>query len=118
MMAITAHSNKIRMNLPNRKATPPQAAPIHLVDEGVLTKLGAERIRVKLPAEGRDARGVVVDGHIQVGIVSIRARLGAQVVVIVAGFGRAAKGELSSPATIRGKPVSYTHLTLPTKRIV
>ena len=40
-----------------------------------------------------------MDSHIQVGIVSIRARLGAQVVVIVAVFGRAAKGELSRPAT-------------------
>ena len=63
------------------------------------TELGGGRVEVSASAVGRDAASRMVDGHVRGGVVSIGARLGAQVVVIVAVCLRAAKGQVAHPAT-------------------
>ena len=61
-----------------------------------LPELGTERIGVPASTSGRDAAGLVMDGHLREGVVDLSD---AHVVVILAVCVPAAEGEGTRPAT-------------------
>ena len=65
-------------------------------DVRTLPELRTERIGVPASTSGRDAAGLVMDGHLREGVVDLSD---AHVVVILAVCVPAAKGEVTRPAT-------------------